>query len=40
MYVLYLLKQIWNWGDGSYTIECNDDVGDPLTYYIDELCFI
>ena len=28
---------MWNWGDGSYTIECNDDVGEPLTYYIDEL---
>eukprot|EP01083_Nonionella_stella_P092242 258159_1 len=27
----------WNWGDGSYVIECEDDENKhaPLTYYID-----
>ena len=27
---------MWNWKDGSYTIKFDDDIGDPLTYYIDE----
>merc|ERR1712228_774686 len=27
----------WNWNDGSYVIQCEDDINDtPLTYYINQ----